>query len=238
MMKTRIKRANIEPGGRHVKSPESENYIDYGGWKIHISVDPRNYEAVDTWLDRNHPGQYKLLHGGERGESDFTIYVGNKDDMNILVRKMSREINHLLEAKSRGGLNSTDLKLTDRITARYDPQGLKNYYKGKSGFDGENSGVYYGRNGIPYDRYAADIRSQVIMGNHSKSPQNDESRSYWNNALIEHEKELKKDLAVKYGVKYTGTGGPHYPDELLRKKKIASKPKRKLIKKTCSCKKK
>ena len=72
----RIKRsAHIEGGGRHVRSPESENYIDYGGWKIHLAVKPQNYEKVDAWLDKNHPGQYKLLHGGDPGEADFTIYV-------------------------------------------------------------------------------------------------------------------------------------------------------------------
>lgn len=213
-MRRRV-RANVNPGGRHVNSRESRDYSDKGGWKIHLTVRPQNYEMVDMWLDKNHPGQYKLLHGGDPGEKDFTIYVGHKDDAIRLSRKMLTEIGHLLERNNAGG---EDIKIHEKIAMRFDPRGDNNRFVGRPGFDG-SVGVYYGRNGIPYDRLATDIREQINiellkrdkggkLGVHSP-----EELKKWEKLLLEHEELLKKDLAKRYGHVFSGTG-----NELLRKK--------------------
>jgi len=233
-MKKVVRRSNIQPGGRHVQSPESRRYIDYGGWKLHIAVHPDNYELVDKWLDRNHPGQYKHLHGGERGESDFTIYIGNKDDTVMLANKMLREIGRYLEPVNRG----TDMKFNEKVAGRFDPRGEKNAYVGKPGFMSTNPHVvHYGRNGLPYDSHAADIRMQLhYEAMHKENPKygkfNPEKFAKWEEELRDHETFLRKDLAKKYGTQYTGTG----ENLFLRKKKKSIKPK--IKRKVCSCKKK
>lgn len=238
-MKRKISRYHIQPGGRHVNSPESRRYIDYGGWKIHLTVRPENYEMVDMWLDKNHPGQYKLLHGGDAGEKDFTIYIGDKDDAIILARKMLRDIGNLLERNNAG---SEDVKLHEKIAMRFDPRGEKNRFKGRAGFDGDYR-LYYGRNGIPYDRRAADIRSQIniqIMNRERDGQKYPSGQLYkfeperlaeWEKKLLEHEEILKQDLEKQYGRKFIGSG------EVLRKKKKSIKPKtkRKSVRK-CRCK--
>jgi len=210
------------PGYYHLKTLMSEKYIDYGGWKLHISVDPGNYKIVDKWLDNNFPGQYKLLSGGERGESDFTIYVGNKDDAVFFANRMIREIGRYLEDIYRG----TDMKFNEKVSGRFDPRGVKNRYNGLLPSFGEiiPRGVHYGRSGLPYDDRAADIRMQI---NYNKTDL--AKREEWQEMLRDHETALRKDLAKKYGILYTGTG-----DNMLLRKKKTSKPK---TKKKCRCKK-
>jgi hypothetical protein len=234
MIKKPIKRFNIQPGARHVNSPQSQEYALKGGWKIHLTVKPQNYDMVDMWLDKNHPGQYKLLYGGDPGEKDFTIYVGHKDDAIRISRKILNEIGNLLERNNAG---SEDIKLHEKIAMRFDPRG-KYRFIGTPGFDG-NTGVYYGRNGIPYDSRASDIRQQINIhlmnkerhGQRYPSGQlyefEPEQLKYWEKKLLEHEDQIKKDLEKQYGTRFIGSG-----NEVLRKKK-STKPKQK----RCRCKK-
>jgi hypothetical protein len=211
----KIKRYNINPGNRHVNSKESDDYHNYGGWKLHLTVNPKNYALVDEWLDKNHPGQYKLLHGGDPGEKDFTIYIGRISDVKIMVPKIMREIGHLLDKNNAG---SEDILFTDKIAGRFDPRGNKNRFDGDPGFDG-SKGIYYGRNGIPYDRRGADIRMQITYALQAKD---EKKANEWKELLKLHEEKIKANLLKQYGSRY----------EIHRKKKI-SKP----MHKTCSCKK-
>jgi|WetSurMetagenome_2_1015567.scaffolds.fasta_scaffold354977_2 hypothetical protein len=236
-MKKVTRRASIVPGGRHINSPESIEYHDKHGWKIHLTVKPQNYDAVDIWLDRNHPGQYKLLAGGDAGEKDFTVYVGRKDDTIRLARRMLQEIGHLLERNNAGG---EDIKIHEKIAMRFDPRGNRIRYVGRPGWDG-HTGVYYGKNGIPYDRRAMDILGQINMQLRAKERNGQRYPSgqlytfdpkqleYWEKELLKHEEIIKNDLEKQFGSRFTGSG-----NEVLRKKKsIKPKTKRKI----CRCKK-
>jgi hypothetical protein len=51
----------IAPGGRHIDSPDSQRYREYGGWKLHLTVRPENYSRVVPNLIRK--GEYRdILH--------------------------------------------------------------------------------------------------------------------------------------------------------------------------------
>lgn len=217
----------VNPGPRHVNTPASQFYREYGGWKLHLTVRPENYAIVDSWLDRNHEGQYKLLHGGDPGEKDFTIYVGYKDDAIRLARKITSEIGNYLEISNAG---SEDIYITPKVAARFDPRGDKFRYMGKTGSMVNSRQLFYGKRGIPYDSRAAEIREQINLEKRfGTSP---ERKKYWEEALQNREQDIKKELGDQFGIMFTGTG----ENTLLRRKKVVKrKVKRKAVKKVKKC---
>jgi hypothetical protein len=220
------------PNHYHVETPASRWYIHHGGWKIHLTVQPKNYAAVDEWLDKNCPGQYKLLSGGVPGEKDFTIYVGRKDDMIRFAKRMLSQIGHLLE---RSKADFSDREVLPKIGARFVGTGKTTNFKGVPGISGDPSSFpYYGNKGIPYDDAAQRYRNQVGYNKLSNSPPGLINGMPADQYLANYEQELRKALVNQYGEMYTGTG----ENQFLRKKKVVKKKplKRKSVKK-CRCKK-
>jgi len=130
-------------GYRVTDAIADHQYRDEGGWKLHLTVDPSNYEAVDRWLYTKHRGQYKLLSGGDHADGkDFTIYIGSRTDADTMSKQMTAEIGHLLQPST---ADWSDLLLTDKIAARFD---IQTSPKGKVlGLD-QN----WGYRGLPVDR--------------------------------------------------------------------------------------
>jgi hypothetical protein len=226
------------PGYYHVNTPASQWYIHNGGWKIHLTVLPKNYAKVDEWLDKNCPGQYKLLSGGVPGEKDFTIYIGKKDNMIKFAKRILEQIEHLLEYSK---ADFSDKKIFPKIAARFVGTGKSKNFTGISGLSGDPSSFpYYGNKGIPYDDAAQRYRNQVGYAKLSNTSPGQIDGIPADQYLANHERKLSKALEEQYGEMYTGTGENIY----LRKKK-SSKPKqkRKIVKKTkrvikkCKCKK-
>jgi hypothetical protein len=181
-------------GFRHVDSSQSKDYIKQGGWKLHLSVTPDNYQAVDEWLDKNHPGQYKLLSGGEPGESDFTVYVGDKASADSLSTKIKNEIGDRL-SPIQG--NDSDVLLNEKVSARFDVSN-----KG-SGFE------YYGRDGIPFDQHAKDLEASIRWASTQAEKKKYES------LLSEHIEKIKSTLASKYGSRFSGESVAKQADETV-----------------------
>ncbi len=154
-----------------------------GGWKLHLAADPEHYSAIDQWLWKNHPGSYKLLSGGEPGESDFTAYVGHKDHADDLAAKAESEIGHLLKPPASVG---TDRHFGDRglVTGRFDTNRKTNH-------------LFYGAHGTPYDRDAAEARASAGYGGEDKT--------------VNHLARIHKELKSKYGDYYEGTKNKHDP---------------------------
>jgi len=128
-------------------NPLSAAYGEAGGWKLHLAVDPSNYAKVDEWLDINWPGLYKLLKGGDVGESDFTIYIGDGAVAKEFAVKIEAELgNSLLSMPSnfikRG---HPDLLFSPKVSGRFDLQGTQSHMDLRS----------YGFKGIPFDSAAA-----------------------------------------------------------------------------------
>lgn len=179
--------APTNPGFRHLNSPEASEYNKNGGWKLHLTVNPENYSAVDSWLEKNHPGAYKLLSGGDAGEKDFTIYVGDKKAASELSEKIESQIGDKL-AKNNAG--SDDAMFTGKVSGRFDVA------NGGSGLR------YYGRDGLPYDKSAKEAEYQIQQAD---SP---EQKAHWQKILGNHEARIHKALSEKYGDRFTGEPAP------------------------------
>lgn len=175
------------PGYRITDEKSSKNYQENGGWKIHLAVDKSNYAAVDKWLFNNHKGQYKLITGGDIGESDFTIYIGDKDTMSNLAEKIQQEIGDLIIDKNDSN-SSSDAIINPKVSARFDIQHTK---KGKKlGF------TNYGMNGIPFGSFDSGFGA-ILTPNGTRQQFIDNNRK--NAELIDNI--LKKE----YGEYYTGS---------------------------------
>ena len=212
------------PGHYHVNYPASAWYIKNGGWKIHLTVLPQHYALVDEWLDKYCPGQYKLLSGGDAGEKDFTIYVGKKDDMLKFAKKIENSIGSLLERSNAG---YSDRLLTPRIAARFDP-GRHNLMISAS--TGKPSASFYGREGIPYDEEASNMRHQINL---NKQVGDEKNKEHWERKLANYEQEIRKSMTKQYGDVFTGTGA----NELERRKKVVKRKVKRRQVKRCGCKK-
>ena len=145
-----------KPGRRHVNAPQSIAYQKTGGWKIHLPVEDKDYALVDKWIDKNHAGEYKLLHGGEAQAKDFTIYVGSKDDADAMAKKIHNEIGKYLISPKES--LSEDRQLYPNVFARFDPG--KHNFMGPKEWGNSKSGWNYGIDGIPFDGETA--RSRAI----------------------------------------------------------------------------
>ncbi|MFH1457641.1 MAG: hypothetical protein ABIG31_00515 [Candidatus Omnitrophota bacterium] len=168
-----------KPGYRVTDRAAHDEYIKKGGWKLHLTVQPESYPKIDEWLWNNHKGQYKLLAGGDPGEKDFTVYVGSRDDVTLLIQRIARDkIDNLLEPSNAG---SEDRLFTDKIAGRFD---ISSTRFGKRDF------VYYGSSGVPFDREAADARFSGKLGG-----------SYDQKA---HVRRITNNLEKEYGGYFTG----------------------------------
>lgn len=174
-------------GMRHTGTDEAKEYMDKGGWKLHLTVPPENYGDVDSWLDKNHSGPYKLLNGGDPGEKDFTVYVGDKAKADSLASKIQNEIGDKLSKNNSG---SDDTAFTDKVSGRFGGQGESGAYR------------YYGRDGIPYDQEAKEAESQVRM---ASDPEN---KAQWQQILSNHENRIKNELTEKFGSRFYGISPP------------------------------
>lgn len=166
-----------QPGGRITSEKKGQQYQDEGGWKLHLAVKPENYKAVDEWLANNHEGGYKLLSGGDAGESDFTVYVGSRDAAEDLAKKIHGDIGDLVETREAG----TDRHFNEKVTGRFDVQRRKTGYE------------YYGAEGIPFDEVAA---SDTAFS---------KNRESWRGKARPHLDRIHKELTDKYGDFYKGT---------------------------------
>ena len=122
------------------------DYKEKGGWKLHLRVDPSNYEVVHGWLWRiteNTDVGYKHRNVGDLvGDKDFTIYVGSKKAAEELASRISSELRTFLLEPGQETLR-TDLKLAPKVWSRFDVR-KKNRVRLRLG--------QYGGSGIPYLR--------------------------------------------------------------------------------------
>ncbi len=183
-------------GRRHLGTPESKAHMKKGGWKLHLAVAPENYAAVDEWLDKNHPGQYKLLSGGEVGEKDFTVYVGSRADSQALSERMEAELGDMLAPAAE---LAEETRITPRVNARFDVEGpLRKKYQ------------YYGRDGLPFDRDAKDAEQQVL---YAEKEGDTELAAKWQKILDGHKKRIQNDLKAKYGEFFEAPQAPTEPQK-------------------------
>ena len=108
----------IEKGVKKNKL-EFKGYGEQSGWKIHLYVDPKNYQYVFRWLFLNGPYDFKHLYGGEHSDgSDFTIYIGNWDDMFDFAGVLEKEIGNRL-MRFDPTVNKTDMCIYPHVAARF-----------------------------------------------------------------------------------------------------------------------
>jgi len=84
--------------GVHKNKVEFVGDTTQAGWKIHLAVEPKNYQYVFRWLVLNGPYDFKHLHGGEtEAGKDFTIYNGSWDDMFAFAQVIQEKISGRLK---------------------------------------------------------------------------------------------------------------------------------------------
>lgn len=74
---------------------------------------------------------WKHLSGGDKGEADFTIYIGSDDDLRKFAQDVENsEIKDIIkQGKSLSTTRSTnDVAVTDNVSARFDPIGGKSIF--------------------------------------------------------------------------------------------------------------
>jgi len=133
----------------HMPKPEAPpmdtdpEYKLQGGWKVHIAISPENYDSkvgrIAGWIQNNFKGSWKHLHGGEKGEKDFTVYLGSWKTMQAFVERF--EGSDLIELvipcpSSDDRLVGTSKKLGTRFDTK-GTQGVKGHFP------------LYGLDGIP-----------------------------------------------------------------------------------------
>lgn len=194
-----------KPGNRHnyKGNPLAENWRTKGGWKLHLTATEDNYTKIDQWLDQNWEGQYKLLDGGEPQETDFTIYIGARDDAMQFAQKIESEIGGLLLDNNAG---RTDILFTGKVSGRFD-------IAHKIDNDGYE---FYGIKGMPYNTLLAD--TQYMLSQANKVGNTSQVNAYVNYYIPLLITKAHAALAKKYGTYYTGTGEfsykpPFKPDE-------------------------
>lgn len=181
----------VTSSSRVTSLPEARDYHKQGGWKLHLSVKPENYKAVDEWLHKNHKGQYKLLSGGSPEEgSDFTIYVGHKDAANALAGKIESEIGGLVNDFKGGAVK--DSAFNKKVGGRFDVS--------RTGPLKEVPWDYAGSAGIPLDREAMD--AILHTGNKPTTPEEYAAKA------APHVARIQKELEKKYGERFSGKKSP------------------------------
>lgn len=180
-------------GSRITDTEKAETYYKKGGWKLHLTVKPENYEAVDRWLFRNHKGQYKFLKGGDAGEKDVTVYIGDRTEAESLAQRMTGDIGNLLEYNNAG---RDDVLLTTRVAGRFDIQAAKE----KSPEVRDIS--LYGKNGIPIDYDTGNLVHVRRM--HQKSGDT-QTVSEYERRIDQNSQNIHETLKKNYGEYYTGS---------------------------------
>jgi len=118
-----------------IKQITGEYERSRSGWKIHISGNPNNHKTIYDWLLKNSPYGCKYLSNSEQTGKDFTIYVGSWMDTVDFAARIHNELGNILD-KIKGDALNDDLKITDKVAARFD-----------TNLDGFHQ---YGTNGLPY----------------------------------------------------------------------------------------
>lgn len=181
------------PGHRITSVPEFQDFSKNGGWKLHLAVSPENYSAVDRWLHENHRGAYKLLSGGDPGHSDFTIYMGHKDDASEMAKMINDKIGNLLNNPELDG----DVGFNDKVGGRFDVQ--------RTGSTKEVPWQHYGREGMPGTEATQNLYMQLSQERRAGNV--DRVRDI-EGALDRHFKQINKQVEKKYGERYTGKPKP------------------------------
>jgi hypothetical protein len=147
---------------------KDREYDLQGGWKVHLTIGPNDYQKRATeiccWLKTHVKGRepWKHLHGGEMHEKDFTVYLGSHATMMRFVSRIEGDpVINLLDPSKAGGEDRIVGK-TGKLGARFDTGNTK-YLKGW--FD------YYGSKGIPVaDQYAV-LKSRKCRNGHWLGPE-------------------------------------------------------------------
>ena len=107
------------------------------GWKIHLSVDPKNYQEVDRYLYDKAPGTFKLLKGGEPEDGkDFTIYLGSRDEMEKFAIQLDNELGHVLQIPPKNaGVYWGNTVVVGNVRARFEVTA----YNRQAGLTGKNA---------------------------------------------------------------------------------------------------
>lgn len=93
----------------------------YVGWKIHLTVSKENQQVVLEWLadDENCMFPFKQGdHGGQTGK-DFTIYVGDWNNLKRYAKRLQNKIGNLL-GYPEGDALDTDIVINPCVAARFD----------------------------------------------------------------------------------------------------------------------
>jgi len=137
---------------RQPKVGTDSEYTKQGGWKVHLTVGPANYDTHTTllklWLHHNFGGTWKHLHGGEKYETDFTIYLGSRATLDRFVSIFEGSGALNLVVPSMAGSTDCIVGKSGKLAARFDTKGSAHE---KGNFD------YYGRAGIPIAYELAEI---------------------------------------------------------------------------------
>lgn len=122
-----------------IKRTEESDYHKFNdcGWKIHLAVNPLNYQKVFEWLVKNCRYSCKFLSADINAGKDFTIYVGSWKDTKAFAELITFEIGPILE-HSKSDAAVTDLEITPKTCARFVPP--------KSDKNMSQNGLY----GIPF----------------------------------------------------------------------------------------
>jgi len=109
----------VAKNGVKKNKSEFKGYGEQSGWKIHLYVDPKNYQYVFRWLFLNGPYDFKHLDGGVHSEgTDFTIYIGGWDDLFDFAGILEKEIGDRL-MKFDPEVNDHDICVYPHIAARF-----------------------------------------------------------------------------------------------------------------------
>ena len=158
-----------------VKYGEEEGYRHHeasrelrAGWKLHLAVDPKKLSKVDEWLDKNYSGYYKFGKGGEAGDSDFTLYIGDKTTANRIAKSIEKEISDLLLPASPDRL-AIDAPFSKHVYGRFDPRGTPEFsvptgleYDSKLRRDVPSEIGQWGIAGVPRDIRALREQQELI----------------------------------------------------------------------------
>jgi hypothetical protein len=126
--------------------PDLATPLDKGGnprahWKLHLAVDPKNYAAVDAvvkdLLDSGQIKDYKQGRNSGQEGKDFTIYIGPKEQAQLVADHLTNKVGHLLD-NPKGEALIDDTSFGGKVMGRFDAN--------------DKDMAQYGSQGIPYTK--------------------------------------------------------------------------------------
>lgn len=173
----------------------SDEFMERGGWKLHLNVSKVNAQKVHEWLWKTGVG-YKYGRSSGQNGKDFTIYVGSRRDANEIADRLASEIADLISPPTSDTLRD-DIPLTETsgsvVVGRFDTNRQR---VGERQVDFNQ----YGGNGVPFmDRDYNEIAGISVWG----SEEEKESLP----AKIQQATERANAILVKaFGDYFTGEG--------------------------------